>query len=143
MKEKAIGILFAAGTTLGVIGQLPALTVSFGAGVILFAILCTYNCLSIAAWERELDTVQGKTSFLTGWPAVAGALKLVGYGIALAALTCAILWRFAFLLWFCLALSALLLVRLNLAERLPRDHRTALADLVLLTPLLGLLFSLR
>ena len=143
MKEKAIGILFAAGTTLGVIGQLPALTVSFGAGVILFAILCTYNCLSIAAWERELDTVQGKTSFLTGWPAVAGALKLVGYGIALAALTCAVFWRFAFSLWFCLALSALLLVRLNLAERLPRDNRTALADLVLLTPLLGLLFSLR
>ena len=32
MKEKAIGILFAAGTTLGVIGQLPALTVSFGVG---------------------------------------------------------------------------------------------------------------
>jgi hypothetical protein len=143
MKEKAIGILFAAGTTLGVIGQLPALAVSFGAGVILFAILCTYNCLSIAAWERELDTVQGKTSFLTGWPAVAGALKLVGYGIALAALTCAVFWRFAFSLWFCLALSALLLVRLNLAERLPRDNRTALADLVLLTPLLGLLFSLR
>jgi hypothetical protein len=111
--------------------------------MILFAILCTYNCLSIAAWERELDTVQGKTSFLTGWPAVAGALKLVGYGIALAALTCAVLWRVAFSLWFCLALSALLLVRLNLAERLPPDSRTALADLVLLTPLLGLLFSLR
>ena len=76
MKEKAIGILFAAGTTLGVIGQLPALAVSFGVAVILFAILCTYNCLSIAAWERELDAAQGKASFLTGWPAVAGALKI-------------------------------------------------------------------
>ncbi len=39
--------------------------------------------------------------------------------------------------WFCLAASALLLVRLNLAGRLPRDNRTALADLVLLTPLLA------
>ncbi|MEO5718839.1 MAG: hypothetical protein ABIR29_09735, partial [Chthoniobacterales bacterium] len=73
LKEKAIGLLFAAGTTLGVIGQLPSLTLAFGFAVILFAILCTYNCLSIAAWERELDVAQGKASFLTGWPAVAGA----------------------------------------------------------------------
>jgi hypothetical protein len=143
MKEKAIGVLFAAGTTLGVVGQLPGLTISFGVAVILFAILCTFNCLSIAAWERELDAAQGKTSLLTGWPAVAGALKSIGYGIVLAALVCAIFWRFAFVLWFCLAASALLLVRLNLAPRLARDSRTALADLVLLTPLLALPFALR
>jgi hypothetical protein len=143
LKEKAIGLLFAAGTTLGVVGQLPGLTVSFGVAVILFAILCTYNCLSIAAWERELDAAQGKTSFLTSWPAVASALKTVGYGIALATLVCAAFWRFAFPLWLSLAASALLLVRLNLAGRLARDSRTALADLVLLTPLVALLFSIR
>ena len=62
VKEKAIGILFAAGTTLGVVGQLPVLTVSFGVAVLLFAILCTFNCLSIAAWERELDVAQGKAT---------------------------------------------------------------------------------
>ena len=144
MKEKAIGILFAAGTTLGVVGQLPGLTISFGVAVLLFAILCTYNCLSIAAWERELDAAQGKASLLTGWPAAARALQTIGYGLALAALVCALFWRFAaFPLWFCLAASALLLVRLNLADGLPRDHRTALADLVLLTPLLALPFSFR
>ncbi len=143
MKEKAIGILFAAGTVLGVVGQLPGLTVSFGVAVILFAVLCTFNCLSIAAWERELDVAQGKASFLTGWPAVAGVLQPIGYGIAVAALACGIAWRFAFPLWLCLGASALLLVRLNLAERLPRDTRTALADLVLLTPLLALPFSFR
>ncbi len=144
MKEKAIGVLFAAGTVLGVVGQLPGLTLSFGAAVILFAVLCTFNCLSIAAWERELDLAQGKVSFLTGWPAVAGALQPIGYGIALVALVCAFFWHFAaFPLLFCLAASALLLVRLNHAHGLPRDHRTALADLVLLTPLLALPFSLR
>lgn len=144
MKEKAIGVLFAAGTTLGVIGQLPGLTLSFGVAVVLFAVLCTFNCLSIAAWERDLDVAQGKASFLTGWPAVAGALQPIGYGIALVALVCAFFWRFAtFPLLFCLAASALLLVRLNLAKSLPRDHRTALADLVLLTPLLALPFSFR
>ncbi len=143
LKEKAIGILFAAGTTLAVVGQLPGLTVSFGAAVILFAILCTYNCLSIAAWERELDSAQGKASLLTGWPGLARGLIPIGYGITIATLGCALLWRFALPLWLALAASSFLLVRLNLAEPLPRDHRTALADLVLLTPLLALLFSLR
>ena len=143
VKEKAIGVLFAAGTTLAVVGQLPGLTIAFGVAVMLFAILCTYNCLSIAAWERELDAAQGKASFLTGWPAVAGALQPIGYAIALAGLVFAVFWRFAFPLGLCLAASAFLLVRLNRAEGLPRDNRTALADLVLLTPLVVLFFSLR
>jgi hypothetical protein len=76
---------------------------------------------------------------MTNWPVAARALKMIGYGLALFAVGCAIFWRFAWPLWLCLAASALLLVRLNLAERLPRDKRTALADLVLLTPLLALL----
>jgi hypothetical protein len=143
MKEKAIGILFAAGTTLAVVGQLPGVTIAFGVAVTLFAILCTYNCLSIAAWERELDAAQGKASFLTGWPAVAGALRPIGYAIALAALGFAIFWRFAFPLGLCLLASALLLVWLNRAPGLARDKRTALADLVLLTPLVVLPFALR
>lgn len=143
MKEKAIGILFAAGTTLAVVGQLRSLTIAFAAAVILFAMICTLNCLSIAAWERDLDVAQGKASFVTGWPAVAHVLKPIGYALALVALGCAIFWRFAFPLWLCLAVGALLLVRLNAVERLQRDSRTALADLVLLTPLAVLLFSLR
>jgi hypothetical protein len=143
MKEKSIGILFAAGTALGVIGELPALSVSFGAALLLFAILCTYNCLSIAAWERDLDSAQGKTSFMTGWPSAARALTAIGYGLALVALASGIVWRSAWPLWLCLAMSALLLVRLNRAESCPRDQRTALADLVLLTPLIALLFSWR
>jgi len=142
MKEKSIGTLFAAGTVLAVVGQLPGLTISFAAAVLLFAILCTLNCLSIAAWERELDTAQGKASSVTGWPAVARALKPIGLGFSIVVLGCAIFWRFAFPLWLCLAVSALLLVRLNAAERLQRDSRTALADLVLLTPLAVLLYSL-
>jgi hypothetical protein len=143
VKEKAIGILFAAGTTLAVVGQLPGLTISFGVAVMLFAILCTFNCLSIAAWERELDAAQGKASFLTGWPAASRVFRPIGYGLALASLVFAVFWRFAFPLGLCLAASALLLVRLNLARGLRRDNRTALADLVLLTPLAMLLLTLR
>ncbi len=143
VKEKAIGILFAAGTTLGVIGQLPGLTASFGVAVMLFAILCTFNCLLIAAWERELDAAQGKASFLTTWPAVVRFFQPIGYALAFVAAVLAIFWRFAFPLWLCLGVSAFLLVRLNLASGLSRDNRTALADLVLLTPLAILPFALR
>ena len=103
VKEKAIGILFAAGTTLGVIGQLPVLTVSFGVAVLLFAILCTFNCLSIAAWERELDAAQGKATFMTGWPMAARALTTIGSGLTLVALGFGVFWHFAFPLWLCLA----------------------------------------
>ena len=143
VKEKAIGILFAAGTTLAVIAKLPGLTISFGIAVLLFAILCTYNCLSIAAWERELDAAQGKATFMTSWPLAARALKAIGYAITLAAIGFGIFWHFALPLWLCLAGSAFLLVRLNASAHLPRDNRTALADLVLLTPLAALFFSAR
>lgn len=143
MKEKAVGVLFAAGTTLGVVGQLPGLTISFAFAVVLFAMLCTLNCLCIASWERELDAAQGKTSLLTGWPMFARALKPLGLGLVVVALVLAVVWRFAAPLWICLAASALLLVRLRSAAALPRDNRTALADLVLLTPLFVLLLSFR
>ena len=143
MKEKAIGILFAAGTTLAVVGQLPGLTISFGAAVILFTPFFARALPLDRSVGRELDTAQGKASFVTGWPAVARALTPIGYVLTLVALGCATFWWFAFPLWLCLAVSSLLLVRLNTAERLRRDSRTALADLVLLTPLAVLLISLR
>ena len=139
MKEKAVGVLFAAGTTLAVVGELPGLTISFAFAVILFAVLCTLNCLCIAAWERELDAAQGKTSLLTGWPSVTRALKPIGFGIIMASLVLALAWHFAAALWLCLAVSAAFLIWLQAAETLPRDNRTALADLVLLTPLVALL----
>ncbi len=143
MKEKAVGVLFAAGTTLAVVGQLPGLTISFAFAVVLFAMLCTLNCLCIASWERELDTAQGKTSLLTGWPSTERALRPLGLFIVAMALVLMIVWRFAAPLWLCLAASALLLNRLQTATSLPRDNRTALADLVLLTPLVVLLWSFR
>jgi hypothetical protein len=143
MKEKAVGVLFAAGTTLAVIGVLPGLTISFAFAVVLFAMLCTLNCLCIAAWERELDAAQGKTSLLTGWPSIARVLKPFAIFIVAVSLVLAVVWRFAAPLWICLAASALLLIWLLRAANLRRDDRTALADLVLLTPLLVLLLSFR
>jgi hypothetical protein len=143
MKEKAVGVLFAAGTTFAVVAVLPGLTISFGVALALFALLCTFNCLLIAAWERELDAAQGKSSLLTGWPAAERVFKPLGLLLAGAALVIAAFWRFAAPLWLCLAASALLLVWLNASAHLRRDRRTALADLVLLTPLAVLLLEFR
>jgi hypothetical protein len=143
VKEKAIGLLFAAGTVLAVVGELPGLTISFACAFVLFALLCILNCLCIAAWERELDAAQGKTSMLTGWPVVGRLLKPLGVFVAVAALALALAWRFAAPLWVCLAASAALLIWLESATTLGRDSRTALADLVLLTPLFVWLFSFR
>ncbi|HEY1771009.1 MAG TPA: hypothetical protein VGG02_12220 [Chthoniobacterales bacterium] len=143
VKEKAVGVLFAAGTTLAIIGELPGLTIAFAVAVVLFATLCTLNCLCIAAWERELDRAQGKASFLTSWPAVARTLQPVGFAIIVLALVVALAWPFAAPLWICLAASAALLIWLQRAATFPNDMRTALADLVLLTPLLALAFSWR
>jgi hypothetical protein len=143
MKEKAVGVLFAAGTTFAVVAVLPGLTISFAVALALFALLCTFNCLLIAAWELELDAAQGKASLLTGWPAAERVFKPLGLLLAGAAPVIAAFWRFAAPLWLCLAASALLLVCLNGATHLERDRRTALADLVLLTPLAVLLLAFR
>jgi hypothetical protein len=80
---------------------------------------------------------------LTGWPGVTRVLKPIGLALVAVALVLAVVWRFAAPLWICLAVSALLLNWLHAADNIPRHHRTALADLVLLTPLLVLLFSFR
>ena len=63
--------------------------------------------------------------------------------IFIGSLVLALAWRFAAPLWICLAVSAALLIWLQGATDLRRDNRTALADLVLLTPLVALAFSWR
>jgi hypothetical protein len=83
-----------------------------------------------------LDVAQGKATFITGWPSAARALTGIGYGLILVAIAFGMIWHFALSLWLSLAVSAFLLVRLNRSEQLPRDQRTALADLVMLSPLL-------
>jgi hypothetical protein len=67
LKEFTIGSLFAAGTLLGVSPHIfvEGSTTIFAA--ILFASLCSLNCVSIAIWERDLDRIQGRHSIATRW----------------------------------------------------------------------------
>ena len=149
-KEIAIGLLFAAGTLVALLPTFPPFTFSFLAGAVFFAALCALNCIAIARWEHELDRAQRKVSLATRYPSVTRHVGKFCVCLALAALGLAISLRSAAALFVCLGVSALLLTALNSSFKEGRfanrrslgpDARTALADLVLLTPLAVLLMA--
>jgi hypothetical protein len=134
VKECLIGFLFAAGTLFAPAARVFSLTSNFIVMGFLFALLCSLNCMSIAVWERDLDQAQGKYSIATRWARTdlfVPVLLIVLFAICLV---------FAFVdpglrsLALCLGVSAILLAALQIVP-VARDERTALADLVLLTPL--------
>ena len=159
-KELAIGVLFATGTVVALLPRLP-MTETFAIAAFFFAVLCSLNCISIASWERELDRAQQKISIATGHPGITRqAAKICGVfgfvALALAFVTASDVGIFV-----CIGVSGLLLAWLNASPGFkegrftnrPRrfvnrrsldfaqDQRTALADLVLLTPILFLIVT--
>ena len=157
-KELAIGILFAAGTMVALMPH-PSATLAFAMAVVMFAALCALNCISIASWERELDRAQRKVSIATRHPDVASVVGKACLALAFAAVALAIAFREAWPVFACITVSALLLIWLdassNIKERrftnrrgrfvnrpsLGADQRTALADLVLLTPVIAIILA--
>jgi hypothetical protein len=143
LKEVIIGSLFAAGTVTALLPRMQVLEGPALLTLVLFGVLCALNCISIAFWERAIDEAQGRESIATTWP---GGVKYpvpVGICVAVSAVL-ASRWSVPLaLVDSCVALSAVLLAALHaLRDLVPRDDRTALADLVLLTPLLMLLLLL-
>lgn len=139
-KEIAIGLLFTAGTLVALLPGLSAVTISFAAAALAFACICSFNCISIACWERELDRAQGKVSFATCHPGVARQVRRICAGLALASFAWATIDRPVAPIFECVGASALLLVLLDvLPSTVGEDQRTALADLVLLTPIIPLI----
>src|SRR3712207_5621778 len=132
-KEITIGVLFAAGTIVG-FAPLP------GPGAttpwLLFAALCALNCISIAVWERWLDEAQQRVSIATVFPRVAGVLPVALALLIALSFAAARYQPGARELYVPLGVSATLLAIVHFARRrIQPDVRTALADLVLLTPL--------
>lgn len=161
-KELAIGILFTAGTLVALMPALPSVTTTSVGCALAFAALCALNCISIARWERELDQAQKKVSIATRHPSFTSRTDLICGGLAVGALLLIIVDRAAAPILGCACVSALLLSWLNASADLregrfqnrprrfgnrrslgiDRDQRTALADLVLLTPILLLIATL-
>jgi hypothetical protein len=140
LKESAIGFLFAAGTLVLLFPTSPANAGPLVWSAIAFALLGTFNCISIAYWERELDNAQRKVSFATRYPNLDRHLGKLLSALALSAGATAVVYRDAAPIFACVSVSSLLLAWLNSNRgRIGRDQRTALADLVLLTPLFALL----
>ena len=140
-KESAIGILFAAGTIVALLPQIPR-TTGFVCAAVSFAALCSINCISIAGWERDLDRAQGKVSIATRHPRAIQCVGRIGVVLALAVFAMAIVFPNAAPIFACVGVSALLLTWLNMSPRsLGTNERTALADLVLLTPMVALIVA--
>jgi hypothetical protein len=154
-KELAIGILFAAGTIVALLPRVP-LTTGFAVATASFAALCSLNCVSIASWECELDRAQGKISIATRHPRVTRLVENACLTLGVAAAALATCLPKAAPLFACISVSALLLRWLGASRdikegrfeiapavsnrrSLGRDKRTALADLVLLTPIVALI----
>jgi len=141
LKEAAVGSLFAAGTLVALFPLRSPVTGSLVFSVITFGLVCTLNCISIASWERELDETQQKVSFATRFPGSGRHLWKFSIALAVGSGVAAIVRREAAPILGCVGVSAFLLALLDfLRGRIDRDQRVALADLVLLTPLLVLLF---
>ncbi|MDQ6623592.1 MAG: hypothetical protein M3Y86_08930 [Verrucomicrobiota bacterium] len=137
LKEISIGFIFAAGT---MVGLSRGLTSAVLPAWLLFACLCALNCISIAIWERELDQAQGRISIATEFPAIAAALiPLLGL-LGLTSAAALLAWPHG--IFIALIASSVLLALVHvLRARIRRDVRTALADLVLLAPLVVLVFA--
>ena len=140
IKECLVGSLFAAGTLFAPAVRISSITSTFLMAGFLFAILCSLNCVSIAVWERDLDDQQGKRSIATRWAGAAGLAQWTPLILAAMGVVMAFLHPARRALFVSLAASAVFLSCLHFAS-IRRDERTALADLVLLTPYLLLLMN--
>ena len=136
-KEITIGVLFAAGTIVAIAPRFsrpPTLPWLF------FAALCSFNCISIAVWERWLDEAQRRVSIATAFPRVGRYVAAALLMLFVASLASTRHDNSEQLLYVCVAASAALLLVVHLMRRrIQPDVRTALADIVMLTPAVVLL----
>ena len=140
VKEITIGVLFAGGVIVALAPQLPASAIS---PWLLFAALCSLNCISIGVWERWLDEAQSRVSIATAFPGVGGYLPVALLLLAIGSVALARDDSPQTAVYACIATSAALLLFVHLMRRrIQPDVRTALADLVLLTPALVWLAAL-
>jgi len=138
-KEIAVGLFFSAAVFIPTVARQPGLRAALLPAAILFAALCSLNCLFIYAWEHEgLDASLAHATTrlaLARLPALAVAEVIATTALALFKPGAA-----KPVLAACALAAALLLILHRNRRRLSRNHLRAAADLALLTPLLALPF---
>lgn len=131
-KEFVVGFFFALAVYLPCAGRVP-LTLSLFSGGLLFAVLCTHNCLFLYAWEHSGDLSHAH-------PATAAAVRNLAPSAGLALFAAGLAWYLARKTMLgqvplACALSTILLWTLHINRRHLRPLRLrALADVALLTP---------
>ena len=142
-KEIAVGLCFAAATFIPTVARHPDLRLALLPAALVFATLCSFNCLFIYAWEHEDDRTHRSTYRITGvasgtLPALTGLL--IFCSVALVLLDHHVHWPIP----CAVALSAAILLLLhNRRCAIARTTLRAAADLALITPILFLPFVLR
>ena len=141
-KEFPVGIFFAAGVSLPTLVRSPSLLPVLLPGAALFACVCTLNCVLLYAWEHPHDRTHAHPA--TRW--AVDRLPALALGLLLIATATATLFPlFSSSALRAMPLACALSTALLLGLHRYRGHLEALrlralADLVLLTPLL---FALR
>lgn len=135
-KEIAVGIFFAAATFIPTVARRPELRVALFPPALLFATLCSLNCLFIYAWEHPAARTRHPAHAATRF--ALRRLRLIAISIALTGLALALMdRRTPWTIPAAAAIAAVLLLILH--HRRNSIHPTVLraaADLALTTPLL-------
>ena len=137
-KESIVGILFAAGTCLapGVGASHPKFILLPG---LLFAVLCTTNCLAIERWESGTNSENAAASLTYR---MAQHLSGIWWGLVCGSLLLALLYPWLHMVLIAISISALGFLCLDIhKDRFTADVLRVLADAPLLSPLLC--FTLR
>jgi hypothetical protein len=139
-KEIAVGLCFAAATFIPTVARRPDLRLPLLPSALLFAALCSLNCLFIYAWEHDNSRTHRPAHAITRI-----ALHNLPLLTILVALTCTSLTVFnhqaPWPIPCATAISAALLLLLHHQRHvMSRTNLRAAADLALTTPLLLLLF---
>ena len=139
-KEIAVGFFFAAATFIPTVARRPDLRLTLIPSALLFAALCSLNCLFIYAWEHPASHHTHLTHAITR--IALRNLPLLTILLTFASLTLTLLGHKAPWQITCtIAISATLLLLLhNERNTIPRVTLRAAADLALTTPLLLLPF---
>jgi hypothetical protein len=143
-KELAVGLFFPAAIFIPTVAREPQLRFHLAPLALLFAAICTLNCLYLYAWEHPETLKHAGTHSSAHWTTRFATRHLPFLTVFI--ILCAIASAFAFfsvipvgnlLLVFSCGLSTALLLLLHTQRlRLSAIHLRALADVALLTPLL-------
>ena len=140
-KEAAVGAIFAAGVALPAWSRLGARRWEFFLLAILFAAVCTLNCVAIEEWERARGRTLGTSSSHGAATDLGSGRFAVGLAVCAALMTPVVRLRGEFsAIGAAIAVSALLILFLDLVrQRISADGLRVLVDVALLAPALVVL----